>query len=57
MRVDAVRTIREKLAQWLERAEELAESENQVTADRYADVPDNLSTAIDALDEIIDALE
>lgn len=56
MRVDAVRTIREKLAQWLERAEELADSENQATADRYVDVPDNLSAAIDALDEIIDAL-
>lgn len=46
----------DKLAAMQARAEELADSESEQTAERYADVPDNIATAIEALQEAIDAL-
>lgn len=46
-----------KLEAMQARADELANSENETTADRYCDVPDAISAAIDSLQEAVDALE
>ena len=52
-----LQAIMDKLAAMQSRAEELADSENERTAERYADIPDNIASAIDALQEAIDDLE
>ena len=45
-----------KLGPMLNRAENLSNSENESTADRYADILDLLQTALDALQEAADIL-
>ena len=49
--------IKTKLEALQEKAEGYADSENEKTTERYADVPDYLASAIDALDEAITCLE
>jgi ElaB/YqjD/DUF883 family membrane-anchored ribosome-binding protein len=49
-------TIITKLEALLSRAEEYCDSENENTAERYADVPSNIEAALDALREAVEAL-
>ena len=44
-----------KLGAMLERAEELADSENETTAERYEAVVESIEAAISALEEGLDA--
>ncbi len=53
----SLQAIIDKLTALQERAAELADSENEKTAERYADVPDQIEAAIDSLTEAVDALE
>jgi hypothetical protein len=55
--IATLRKINEQLVKLQERAADLADSENQKTADRYCDVPDELGAAIDALETAIGMLE
>jgi hypothetical protein len=52
-----LRKIKEQLVALEEKAADYADSENEKTADKYADVPDELQAAIDALENAIAALE
>lgn len=54
--LSTLRKIREQLISLEERAADFADSENEKTADKYADVPDELQAAIDALENAISAL-
>ena len=51
-----LQAIIDKLTTMQERASELADSENEKTADRYVDIPDFIEAAIDSLTEAVDAL-
>ena len=51
-----IQKIINKLEAELELAEEYADSERESTADKYADVPDMIQAAIDALQEVVDHL-
>ena len=46
-----------QLQDLLEEAQELADSENEKTADKYADVPSCIEQAIDSLEEAVGYLE
>jgi hypothetical protein len=52
----SLQAIIDKLTTLQGRAEELADSEVEKTADRYADIPDFIEAAIDSLTEALDAL-
>ena len=49
--------LRDQLQDLLDKAEELSLSDNERTAEKYANVSDNLSAAIDAIEEAISELE
>lgn len=53
----SLQSIIDKLAALQDRAAELADSENDRTAERYTDLPDYIEAAIDSLREAVDALE
>lgn len=50
-------TMYDKLEQLISRAEELADSENERTSERYTNVLSSLEAARDALEEAISELE
>lgn len=51
-----LQAIIDKLTALQTRAEEFADSENEKTAEKYADIPDLIEAAIDSLGEALDAL-
>ena len=46
-----------QLTNMKERAEELADSENEKTIEKYENIPDFIDMAIDAIEEAIEALD